>query len=95
MKKIAVLALSCVMVAGMFAGCRRNHVNETVMPTVTTNTTAATTRPSTHATQPTQHTTHGTEATRETTVPILPSTTETIPGGSAHTENGRAARPQY
>lgn len=92
MKKIVILALSCVMAAGLFTGCRRRPVNETVTPTVTTR---ATTAPTVHTTQPTQNTTHATEATRNTTVPeVIPGVTGAT-NGTESTGRSRQARPSY
>ena len=62
MKKFAILALSGILVASIFAGCRRNVGTETTAPatnptqvtTPTTRPTQPTTPPTTMPTQPTQ-----------------------------------------
>lgn len=50
MKKTAVIALTFVLIASLFAGCRRNVTPETSAPT--TEPTKATTPPTTAATTP-------------------------------------------
>lgn len=67
MRKITALALSCILVAGLFAGCRRNNMAETTIPS---------TKPVVTTTAPTVHTTEATRATTEhTTTATVPHTT--------------------
>ena len=65
MKKYAVAALCCVLVAGMFAGCRRNDGG---------NATQGTTQPSSSQTQPTQ-----TTPTTQPTAPSTRPSESTVP----------------
>ena len=94
MRKMTALALSCLLVAGMFAGCRRNPATGTSTPTGMTTT--ATTH-ATQATQATQHTTHATESTRDTHVTELPTEMTTTPGVTGGTDAGRSRSmpPRY
>ena len=76
MKKISILALSLVLTAALFAGCRnRNQPLETSRPTVAP-TTQATTVPTTEATHPN---------TQSTETPVNPS--ETVDHGNGPIES--------
>ena len=71
MKKIAIIALSFVLTAALFCGCRRNVGTETSAPTETTKpTTAPTTAPTTVPT------------TAPTTVPTTPTNESENPGAT-------------
>ena len=79
MKKIAIAALSFVLITALFSGCRRNVGTETSEPTTTP--TQATTQPTTTPTVPT---------TAPTTAPTTPSTnptTESETNGNGQTDS--------
>lgn len=59
MKKFAVIALTFVLIASMFAGCRRNVTPETSEPTETTAPATQATKPATTPTNPTSATATG------------------------------------
>ncbi len=97
MKKYAILALSVLLVAATFAGCRRNVGNETSNPTGTTPTVTqpATTHPTTRPTTLPTETTRQTEPSHDTTPGSTP--TDMIPGGD-HTDStghSRIMPPRY
>lgn len=97
MRKFAILAFSCLLIASIFAGCRRNNGAETSNPSGgsttgnTTTATTSTTAPTTQTTRPTQNTTRPSEGT---TTPLMPEG----PGGTTGTDNeGRVRQtpPRY
>ena len=73
MKKFAVIALTFVLIASMFAGCRRNVTPETSEPTKAT----------TPATQPT------TQATKPATTPTTPTSTTATSGNDGKMGDGK------
>ena len=69
MKKMSILALSVVLTATLFAGCRNSRPMETTRPT-TAPTTQATTAPTTHSTQPSTTATQPSETADQDNAPM-------------------------
>ena len=100
MKKFCMIALSLVLTASLFTGCRdRNQPMETTRPT-TAPTTHATTVPTTEATRPTTQPTQSTQPSETVDHGNGPlegmETTEGMIGTDsteAPTGEGRSARP--
>lgn len=91
MKKYVILALSCILAAGIFTGCRRNDMNNTSVPS-----TQATTQPTTApATKPATHPTETVRPTESTTETETPTVMPTMPDGMDGTEGARRTRPRY
>lgn len=91
MKKYVILALSCVLAAGMFAGCRRNDMTDTSAPS-----TSATTQPTTApTTAPTTRPTETVRPTQNTEPTQTPTEMPTLPGTTDGTEGNRRVRPRY
>lgn len=86
MKKFSVIALTIVLVAALFAGCRRNTETTGSTPAPGTTTTAPTTKP---ATKPA-------ETTRPDGTGILPDATDLMPSGTSAPDMSRSHRgPRY
>lgn len=86
MKKFSVIALTIVLVAALFAGCRRNTETTGSTPAPGTTTTAPTTKP---ATKPA-------ETTRPDGTGVLPDATDLMPSGTSAPEMSRSHRgPRY
>ncbi len=101
MKKTAILTLSILMVAVLFAGCRDNTDNDTHTHDTTRDTTHSTTQ-GTHATSRPTETTRHTEPSHSTTIPGATDDNPLMPGtdstdGSDSTDStGRSRRmPRY
>lgn len=86
MKKFSVIALAIVLVAALFAGCRRNTETTGSTPAPGTTTTAPTTKP---ATKPA-------ETTRPDGTGVLPDATDLMPSGTSAPDMSRSHRgPRY
>lgn len=86
MKKFSVIALTIVLVAALFAGCRRNTETTGSTPAPGTTTTAPTTKP---ATKPA-------ETTRPDGTGVLPDATDLMPSGTSAPDMSRSHRgPRY
>lgn len=89
MKKFIVIALTFVLTAMLFTGCRRNPdtTGTTAAPTTTTTTAAPTTKPA--ATKPA-------ETTRPDGTGVLPDATDLMPSGTSAPNMSRGNRgPRY
>lgn len=83
MKKISVLALSTVLTAALFAGCRSSKTPmETTRPT-TVPTTQSTTVPTTQATHPSTTATQPSETVDHGNGPMTPGSGTVTPGNGA------------
>lgn len=86
MKKFSVIALTIVLVAALFAGCRRNTETTGSTPAPGTTTTAPTTKP---VTKPA-------ETTRPDGTGVLPDATDLMPSGTSAPDMSRSHRgPRY
>ena len=90
MKKFSVIALTIVLVAALFAGCRRNTETTGSTPAPGTTTTAPTAAPTTKpATKPA-------ETTRPDGTGVLPDATDLMPSGTSAPDMSRSHRgPRY
>lgn len=86
MKKFSVIALTFVLIAALFAGCRRNTETTGSTPAPGATTTAPTAAPTTKpATKPA-------ETTRPDGTGVLPDATDLMPDGSGESDMSRSHR---